>query len=103
MKKLSPRGIGLLVGLGAIAAAAGIPLLINQADAANLVGPLTIVVNPGSTTPAVGGSGNDSFGLRFPGGTGSCRGDSATAGYRIQSFMVPQSVDPGALTYDANG
>jgi hypothetical protein len=31
----------------------------------------------------------------------ACTGDSANAGYRIQSYLVPESVDPGTLTFDA--
>src|SRR5262245_40028854 len=67
MNKLSPRSIGLLVGLSAIVAAAGIPRLINQAEAADLVGPLTIVT-PGTADPLTTGSGDAAFGLRFPDG-----------------------------------
>lgn len=42
------------------------------------------------------------FSLRLPDGA-ACSGDSTNGGYRVQSFMVPNSVDPRALTFGANG
>lgn len=41
------------------------------------------------------------FALRLPAGA-ACSGD-ATAGYRIQSFIVPASVDPTGLTFNSSG
>jgi hypothetical protein len=65
-------------------------------------GQMTFVV-PGTSDPLDGAGGNALFGLRFPGGTGACPGDSASGGYRIQSYIVPDGVDPSTLTYDATG
>ncbi len=42
------------------------------------------------------------FLLDLPGSAG-CTGDSATNGYRAQTFMVPASIDPATLTFDADG
>lgn len=47
----------------------------------------------GSATP---------FALVLPAGA-TCPGDSATDNYRVQSYMVPATVDPGTLTFDPNG
>lgn len=41
------------------------------------------------------------FAIRLP-AAAACSGD-ATAGYRIQSFIVPASVDPTTLTFNATG
>lgn len=42
------------------------------------------------------------FSIRLPNGA-SCPGDSANDGYRIQSYMVPDTVGPAAVTYDGLG
>ncbi|MEN9643491.1 MAG: hypothetical protein RL238_160 [Actinomycetota bacterium] len=42
------------------------------------------------------------FSLTPPAGA-ACQGDSASGGYRWQTFMVPSSVDAGTLTYNASG
>lgn len=42
------------------------------------------------------------FSLQLPKGA-ACKGSSADAGYRVQSFMVPSSVDPSTLTFDSTG
>lgn len=48
-----------------------------------------------------GGSGT-AFSLRLPAGS-ACEGDSANDGYRVQTFMVPASVDPATLQFDIAG
>ena len=42
------------------------------------------------------------FALTPPPGA-SCTGDSTTGGYRVQSYIVPASVDPATLTFGAQG
>ena len=42
------------------------------------------------------------FALVPPAGA-ACSGDSATGGYRVNSYIVPISVDPGTLQWDSNG
>lgn len=42
------------------------------------------------------------FTLALPTGA-SCRGDSANDGYRVQSYMVPESVDPATLQFGSVG
>ncbi|MFM2076852.1 MAG: hypothetical protein RJA49_742, partial [Actinomycetota bacterium] len=50
-------------------------------------------------TPASGTQAS-TFNLAPPAGA-ACAGDSASGGYRWQTFMVPTSVDAGTLTYTA--
>jgi hypothetical protein len=40
------------------------------------------------------------FGLRLPNGA-ACPGDTQHDQWRVQSFLVPDSIDPGTLAYDA--
>lgn len=65
------------------------------------------VVNPvdgsaGSGTPLTAGASATPFTLRLPAGA-ACTGDSANDGYRVQSYMVPSTVSPAALTFDFLG
>jgi hypothetical protein len=58
--------------------------------------------NPGAGDPLTAGGSLTSFSLRLPSGA-ACSGDSANDDYRVQSYMVPSSVNPGSLTFDASG
>lgn len=49
-----------------------------------------------------GGAADTAFSLQLPAGA-ACSGDSTSGGYRVQSFMVSDSVDPSTLTFGANG
>ena len=73
--------------------------------AATNAGTVQVVVPPGAATQgqtlASGGSATQ-FALTPPVGA-ACTGDSASGGYRIQSYMVPAAIDPATLTFDANG
>jgi len=46
------------------------------------------------------GKGSTSFSF-LPLGKSECQGDSAEGNYRIQSFIVPQTVDPKSLTFES--
>jgi hypothetical protein len=81
---------------------AGVP----EAGAAVTVGTAT-VVNPFDGGPEQGqpldeGGSATPFSLLLPSGA-ACTGDSTNAGYRVQSYIVPSSVNPATLTWDANG
>jgi hypothetical protein len=68
-------------------------------------GSLQVVVPPGTAgdgQPLAAGGSATPFALVPPAGA-SCTGDSATDGYRVQSYMVPASVDPSTLTFDSTG
>lgn len=75
------------------------------ADAATNAGGLEVVVPPGTATagqPLTAGGSATAFALVPPEGA-ACTGDSATGGYRVQSYMVPASVDPDTLTFGLTG
>jgi hypothetical protein len=64
------------------------------------------VVEPRGTAaagqPLTEGGSATAFGLALPEGA-ACTGDSASGEYRVQSYMVPASVSPASLTFDAFG
>lgn len=77
-----------------------------QAGAAGVnSGAVAIVVPPGSPTagePLSTGGSATAFALSPPEGA-ACSGDSATGGYRAQTYMVPSTVDPSSLTFSNAG
>ena len=82
----------LLVALGSAMAPSGAATNAGNAE----------VVDPGTSQPMTsGGSGTD-FTLKLPAGA-ACTKDSPNDGYRVQSYMVPASVDPNTLQFGANG
>ncbi len=60
------------------------------------------VVNPMGGAPLTSGGSSTDFRFKLPSGS-ACSGDSANAGYRIQSYLVPQSVDLDTLKFDSSG
>ncbi|MEN9643496.1 MAG: hypothetical protein RL238_165 [Actinomycetota bacterium] len=72
--------------------------------AATNAGALQPTVPSGPTLGSVltaGGSAT-AFSLTPPAGA-ACTGDSATDGYRVQTYIVPASVDPATLRFDSTG
>lgn len=68
-------------------------------------GTVTIVVPPGTPTagaPLSAGGSSTAYALTPP-PAAACSGDSATGQYRVQTYMVPVSVDPSSLTFDSSG
>jgi hypothetical protein len=57
---------------------------------------------PNPNQPLAAGGSATTFSLRLPLGA-ACTGDSALGGFRVQSYIVPASVDPAALTFDTSG
>jgi len=96
--------IGGAAGLGISVAGLSVDGM-HSAFAATRAGSVD-VVKPSlefSTAPLLAGGGsNTPFWLKLPVGA-SCKGDSAVGGYRIQSYLVPQSVDPGTLAFNSGG
>ncbi|MDO8362475.1 MAG: hypothetical protein Q7V88_06225 [Actinomycetota bacterium] len=87
-------GVAMLAGPAGTAAAAP----ING-------GAIQILVPPGSPTagqPLNSGGSATVFAMTPPVGA-SCTGDTTSGGYKIQSYMVPASVDPATLTFDSSG
>lgn len=100
----------LAVGAAAATLALGAVQLLapGRAEAAPTDGGRPQVIVP--LTPAVPNSGEaldqggsaTAFSLRLA-ANAACSGDSAADGYRVQSYIVPKSVDPASLRFDANG
>ena len=68
-------------------------------------GPLIVQGGPG--TPAAGqtlttGGSATAFTFQLPSGA-ACTGDSASGGFRVQSYMVPTAVDPQTLKFNFLG
>ncbi|MGZ4770056.1 MAG: hypothetical protein ACXVLX_15420 [Ilumatobacteraceae bacterium] len=86
----------LVVSLGA-----GSPASAAGANAGSL---LLQVPPPDASAgqPLTSGVQTTPFALVPPAGA-ACSGDSATGGYRVNSYIVPASVDPGTLQWDSNG
>jgi len=60
------------------------------------------VIDPTTNQPLASGGSSTDFTLKLPSGA-ACTGDSATGQYKVQSYMVPSSVDPGTLQYGSAG
>lgn len=65
---------------------------------------------PAGSTPTAGlgfettsGDSSTPFRMSLVAGSNACPGDTASGGYRWQSFFVATTVDAGTLTYDASG
>lgn len=85
------------------ASLSGVP----QASAAAIDGGPAVVVSPFDGTPGAGqpldgGGSATEFSILLPTGS-ACTGDSANGGYRVQGYLVPVTVAPGSLTFDAIG
>ena len=68
-------------------------------------GPLHVLAGPDAAVvgaPIFLGGSATKFYLQTP-AAAACSGDSASGGYRVQSYMVPASIDPATLTFDSNG
>ncbi|HVV38284.1 MAG TPA: hypothetical protein VHC63_16875 [Acidimicrobiales bacterium] len=88
-------------------AASGSLLLLPSSRAAAATGGTAEIVTEGNGTPGSratldAGNAGTNFSLKLPDGA-ACSGDSQSGEYRVQSFMVPASVDPATLTFDGGG
>jgi hypothetical protein len=95
--------IGVVLSAGMLVAGLGSGVRVSAAGIN--AGALQVLTGPSFPSvgqPLTGGDTDDRFSLQPP-AAAACSGDSATGGYRIQSFMVPASVDLSALTFDSNG
>jgi len=72
-----------------------------SAGAAELITPSNGTPSGGGALLTTGGS-STLFTVRLP-AVANCTGDSANGNYRVQSYMVPSTVDPGGLTFDSSG
>ena len=82
------------VGLALLASVAS----VSPASALAAAGEAAVVDATGN---AIGRGATDTqFTLKVPKGA-ACQGDSKDGGYRVQSFLVPDRYDPGALAYNS--
>jgi hypothetical protein len=62
----------------------------------------SLTVASASGAPITTGNATTSFNL-VPPSTAACSGDTATGQYRVNSYIVPASVDPSTLTWNSAG
>jgi hypothetical protein len=79
---------------------------VPSASAAVAAGTATVIHpmdgSPQAGAPLTSGGSATAFSLLPPAGAG-CLGDSANDSYKVQSYVVPSTVDPSTLTFDASG
>lgn len=93
------------VAMSAVIGVASLRAVRHVSAAGVDAGSLQVLVPPGTAAagqPLAAGVSATPFALAPPAGA-SCLGDSATGGYRVQSYIVPVGVDPGTLTFDSSG
>lgn len=76
-----------------------------SASAASKAGDAKVVTpadNAAGQTPLTSGTTATPFSLQLP-AQAACPGDSNNGGYRVQSYMVPASVDPATLQFGSVG
>lgn len=91
--------------VGGALALAALVMAIGPARAAAASSGSAVVVKPSGDAqagaPLTTGTSHTNYSLKLP-SDAACSGDGL-AGYRVTSYMVPASVDPGTLTYDTDG
>jgi predicted phage tail protein len=97
------RELVALGTIGALAAAALVTAVSTgpQAEAVGTNAGALVVKTGGGAALTTGGS-STQFTLAVPVGA-ACTGDSATGGYRVQSFIVPAATDLSLLTFNNSG
>ena len=94
--KLLARGSFFVMVAGAFA------IGFTSAPRAEAAAQAATVVSPGTSTALATGGSATAFSLALP-ANAACKGDSADDGYRVQSYMVPSSVDPSTLRFGSTG
>lgn len=100
------RAGGGMSALALVVSMAGMAVPAARAAAATSAGTVRVVRPTDLSTGLLvdlgsGGSGT-AFTLSLP-TRAACKGDSANDGFRIQSYMVPSTVDPGLLRFGSVG
>ena len=96
------KGLRRAAVLAAALAAGAVSVLSAPAALAAVNAGAVQLLAPPAGQPLTGGGSSTAFTMTPPAGA-ACSGDSAAGGYRVQSFMVPSTVDPATLTFDAFG
>lgn len=98
--------LGGTLGLGVGGLGLSMHGLPDAAAAAMSAGPAVVVTPDTSTSsplaPLSTGGSATPFTLKVP-AMAACAGDSTTGGYRVESFLVPATVDPATLTFGSQG
>jgi len=68
---------------------------------ASTVDGVATVSPPGATTPLTSGGSQTQFGLTLP-ALAACDGDTATHGYHIYSYLVPEGTNLSSLTFGSH-
>ena len=100
--KIERRRVGLRAVVMVALAAVGVSVFGTSVALAAVNAGSVSILTPPAGAPLAGGGSATAFTMTPPVGA-ACSGDSATGGYRVQSFMVPSTVDPATLTFDAFG
>jgi hypothetical protein len=76
--------------------------LANSSDTAANSNSVVVIAGdgPNAGKQITGGTGSTSFSFVLN-GKSECQGDSADGNYRVQSFIVPQTVDPETLKFES--
>ena len=104
-RDLARAGTVVSAALFAVSLAQATWLNVSVSAAAINAGAAQVLAVPGSPTagqPLARGGSATVFALTPPAGA-SCTGDSTTGGYRVQTYMVPASIDPATLTFGPQG
>ena len=104
-RDLARAGTVVSAALFAVSLAQATLLNVSVSAAAINAGAAQVLAVPGSPTagqPLARGGSATVFALTPPAGA-SCTGDSTTGGYRVQTYMVPASIDPATLTFGPQG
>ncbi len=105
----SRRGLRAMAHSGMLASAVMVVISIVSAIPADAALPAGAGPTPGqamqanSSTSGITNGVQDTPFILSHNGDNSCAGDSATDGYRVNTFMVPASVDVSQLQYNAGG
>jgi len=96
------RVVGSLAVLGVfvvvVPSSVSATVFLNSVDAPVDGGSVTIIEPESTSNPMVSGDSNSAFQLVLPEGA-SCPGDSFHENWRVNSFIIPATDDPGSLRY----
>ncbi len=89
--------IRILVAAG-LAVAATVAVIAAQPASASTVNGVATIASPGTTTLLLSGGSTTPFTVSLP-PQAACDGDTATDGYHVYSYLVPQGTDLSSVTF----
>lgn len=98
------RGLTAAASLAVAFSATGVGVSAAPTFAATDAGAVALVKgsNPGAGSPLSSGGSSTAFGLNLPAGA-ACSGDTATNGYRVQTFLISSNVTLASMVFDSTG